>query len=161
MDGRWIGLLALAPMALVAIAIGARTKAHYLEELQLEPGEQTLWDEDRCRASLRIPSRRSTAIYPGARVRLTDRRLIVAQKVLFAKKHLVRVVCLYCGEVPELDRKEGLFKAHQNYRLKELRVDGDKLIASLKPELDNPQLYEAELTLRTPRATEYAAKLRA
>ena len=159
MAGWLIGLLALAPMAAVAIAVGARSKAHYLEQLALEPGEQLLWD-DGGRATLRIPSRRSASVILRARVRLTDRRLVVAQKVLFQRRHLLRWVCLYRGEVPALDRQEGAFKLFQNFRVKAARSDGDRLILALKPELDNPQLFDAELTLRTPRASDYAARMR-
>ena len=83
-------------------------------------------------------------------MRATDHRLIVAQKVLFSKRYLVRQVFLFHGEVSARDKAAGVFKGYSNLRIDpaSASVKGDVFSVSAKPELDSALVFLEELELR-------------
>lgn len=143
-------LLVLAPFAALVIFLGRKTKYYYLDTLPLADGEALRWEEDVRHATVSTPSMNRGATYPWCRVRATDRRLIVAQKVLFSKRYLVRQVFLFHGEVSARDQAEGVFKGYSNLRVDpaSATVKGDVFSLSAKPELDSALVFLEVLELR-------------
>jgi len=95
---------ALLGMVLVAVVINrlTGTRAVYLETLALEPGETRLWQDSGAdfvprprigsAVALSFPRYRRHAIL------WTDRRVIVAPKVLFSAKHMVSHQILFTNQ---------------------------------------------------------------
>ncbi len=88
---RIVGVL-LALFALV-ILVGSRAwRGAYLEQLPALEGERTLFEERGIRVDT-IPQLGRGTRFPNSLLRLTDRRLIVAQQVLFRpQSHFLRYV---------------------------------------------------------------------
>ena len=86
---------ALLGIVAVAIAINrlTGTKANYLEKLQFAPGEKELWRDTQADfAPVPRLVRAAIVTYPRLRrhtVVWTDRRIIVSQKALFSRNHMV------------------------------------------------------------------------
>lgn len=98
---------ALLGMVLVAVVINrlTGTRAIYLETLALETGETRIWED--WRADFAQRTRRGSAVatsFPRFRrhaIVWTDRRVIVAPKVLFSSKHMVSHQIVFTnGESP-------------------------------------------------------------
>jgi len=87
--GALLGIVALA----IAINHLTGTKANYLEKLQVAPGEKELWRDTQADFAL-VPRQGRAVImtYPRLRrhtVVWTDRRVIVSQRALFSRSHMV------------------------------------------------------------------------
>lgn len=86
---------ALLGIALLAVTINhlTGTKANYLEDLQLAPGEKELWRDAQADFGVVARVARSTVMsFPRLRrhtIVWTNRRVIVAQRVLFLRKSMV------------------------------------------------------------------------
>jgi hypothetical protein len=89
MTPAWIALLVFV-LLLVGVAIAYRNAT--LDKLPPLPDEEILFEEDGVRVE---QTGNRTALFFGCKVRLTNHRLIVAQKVLFQKKYALRHVVFY------------------------------------------------------------------
>lgn len=75
------------------------SKNRTLAEEQLLPGEETLLELEKVRYNL-VHSGRESSMHPGGRIRLTNKRLLVAQKVLLRQQWRMNVI-LHWGEASE------------------------------------------------------------
>lgn len=90
-----IFVAALLAIVLLAMAVNRATgtKTQLLQALQLEPGETELWRDSKADFATR-PRQGGAAVQSFARMRRhtviwTDRRILVAQRLLFSKAHLI------------------------------------------------------------------------
>ncbi|MBW2277535.1 MAG: hypothetical protein JRF63_08595 [Deltaproteobacteria bacterium] len=94
MDPLIIGIVAVAAILLLgfiySLIVG---KKGSLEGLAALPGETVLVEEQGVRVEQR--ARPKSALFMSCRLRVTDRRLIIAQKALLAKTHQLRFVFSY------------------------------------------------------------------
>lgn len=97
-------IIILGIFVVVIIVMSRKWKDMNLERLQLLPGEKILFDEGGVRAETRFKVGEDTLL-PGAKLLITSRRIIVAQKGLFSKQHMIRYVILLkgrgMGQAPE------------------------------------------------------------
>lgn len=92
-----IVIVVIGIFVVVIIIMSRKWKDINLERLQMLPGEKILFEEGGLRAETRFRISEDTLL-PGAKVLITNRRIIVAQKALFSKQHMIRYVILLKGK---------------------------------------------------------------
>lgn len=108
---------------LVVIAVAARKST--LDRLERLPGEETLFEEKRIRVEQ--AGAPSTAVFMNCLVRVTSRRIIIAQKVPFVKTHALRHVIVYDEYSDDTDLAQSLRRGFLNLRVSrpKIRIERD------------------------------------
>jgi hypothetical protein len=95
---------------LIIIAVAYRNST--LDKLPLLPGEEILFEE----SGIRVEQEGSpeSAVFINCIVRVTDSRIIIAQKTLFSKKYALRHVISYKGRDESTSLKATFKKGYLN-----------------------------------------------
>ena len=76
------------------VVIAYHQRDNYLEKLSIYPGEEILFEDSECK----FRSRQQVgkwALYPMGFIRVTNMRIILTQRYLFGKKHMIRFIINY------------------------------------------------------------------
>ena len=147
-------IIILFLLLMAAIAVFYRNSV--LEKLPSEEGESTLLEESSVRVEQGGAPR--TAIFLKCIVRVTDRRIIVAQKILFSKKHALRHVISYRETPPEMDIRSTLKKGYINAAIKpeEIKITGTDEGTRIRIDLPSSMLAgKQHITYKTSRPDIY------
>jgi hypothetical protein len=103
---------------LVIIAIAKRKST--LDRLENLPGEETLFEEEGVRVEQAGAPR--TALFMNCLVRVTSRRIIIAQKVPFVQTYALRHVIVYDEYSDDTDLAQSLRKGYLNFTVNRSKV---------------------------------------
>lgn len=93
-------LSAVIVFVLLALVARFKWKNLYLDTLQMNEGETVLFNDEKVKVELRAGT--GVDVLPGAYVRVTDSRIIIAQKVLGREKYIIKYIIHHWGDpVPE------------------------------------------------------------
>lgn len=90
-------LILVALFIVLAIPFALKYRGATLDTIEQLPGEKTMFEEDRVSffAFVRIPG----STYPYCFVRITNKRIIVAQHALFGKKLPMRAILVHAAGI--------------------------------------------------------------
>lgn len=134
-------IIFLILLAIISLVMKKKFKNAYLDKLSLLPGEKVLFEEDGIKTLTRTVMRGS--LYPKSIVRVTNQRIIIAQKMLFNKTSMpIRFVIHYHVDVaiPVGFAGGALKNGYVTFAIKKENVEvvniGEKEYLEIKP----PQL---------------------
>ena len=142
-------------LSLVVIAIAKRKST--LDRLEMLPGEETLFEEEGIRVEQAGAPR--TALFLNCLVRVTSRRIIIAQKVPFIKTYALRHVIVYDEYSDDTDLTQSLRRGYLNIRVSrsKIRIERDSggcLITISIPE--STLIRHQYIQFKTDRGDEYS-----
>jgi hypothetical protein len=150
------------------------TRAHYIEDLRLDPPEHVLWQEDGADVHI-VPRTPQALIVSYARLRrdrliLTNKRLVCGRRTLLGRRHMILTAVFFDPTFPGAERAVrvdggfwgGGFRAiivssHESIALKtdaqghhlELRADtGPQDVDYIRIALDEPEALYQQLRQR-------------
>jgi hypothetical protein len=140
---------------IILVVVGNRlVRNSTLEKLEALPEEKTLFEEDGVKVEECLRGKGIKTIYRNNHIRLTNKRIIVAQKPWFGKQHFLRQVINYRDVGPEAQvaggiflntptTKQGFFTFYTTpQQITEEQV-GDKTVLKITVPLKNPGLLQA------------------
>lgn len=98
MDPIWIAVIAFV---IVAVVLGVLWRGSTLDKLEALPGEEQRFEEWRVR--VKQVGGRTPTLHLSCCVRVTDRRLIIASKMLLSRRHVLLHVLDLDGKEPGVD----------------------------------------------------------
>jgi len=107
-----INLLVIIIAGVVFILIALLYRNATLDKLPFLSGEKILYEENGVRVEQSGSPR--SVIFINCMVRVTDKRIIIAQKMLLSKKYALRHVITYNGQSNAADLKASLKKGYLN-----------------------------------------------
>jgi hypothetical protein len=158
---RYIFIGSFVVFIIVMIIISRKWKKNTLDTIELLPGERALFDDD-CRVEMQVgPSREN---FRRARVRVTNQRLIVAQRGMGKKDwFLVRYVIHHLGRsAPEGIGGGALRTGYVTYSTIPQNmsvVDDDGPCLRIEPYGDAPMGAPTRLFVRTDQIDRYRGAL--
>lgn len=148
-----IGIIFLVMFTILVVVANRLMRNSTLEKLALLPEEKILFEEDGVKVEEYLRGKGIKTIYRNNHVRLTNKRIIVAQKPWFGKQHFLRQVVNYVESGPEASVAGGIFlntpTTKQGYltlfvapeQITEEQV-GDKTVLKITASLSNPGLLQ-------------------
>ncbi len=166
----WIVVI-LFVVALVIISI--LSKSSTLDKLATLEGEKTLLEEDSVTVEESVRGRSIKTVLRNCVVRLTNKRLIVAQTVLFNKqKKFLRIVINYVDKGPELKAVGGAVLNTETFKQGYLTLyttkdriaveekGGEKTLVITAPLAEKGALQEPHVWVHTQKAAEFKNAVR-
>jgi len=89
-------LVAIILFVLGGVIFAILQRNNYLEKLPLDANEKVLFEDDRAKFKAKSGTGR-WMMYPWALIRVTNRRIILAQGGFLGKKHVLRFLIAYDG----------------------------------------------------------------
>jgi hypothetical protein len=115
-----IELIVILVFVAVIVVFSIATRKSTLDKLEKLPGEETLFEEEGIRVEQAGAPR--TAVFINCIVRVTSRRIIIAQKMLFGKTYALRHVITYDVYSDETDLAQSLRKGYLNFEVTRSKV---------------------------------------
>jgi len=115
-----IQLIAVLGFVALMVIYAILTRKSTLDKLEKLPGEETLFEEEGVRVEQAGAPR--TAVFINCIVRVTSRRIIIAQKVLLGKTYALRHVIVYDVYSDETDLAQSLRKGYLNFEVTRSKV---------------------------------------
>lgn len=115
-----IELVVILVFIAVLVFFSIATRKSTLDKLEKLPGEEILFEEEGIRVEQAGAPR--TAVFMNCIVRVTGRRIIIAQKMLFGKTYALRHVIIYDVYSDETDLAQSLRKGYLNFEVTRSKV---------------------------------------
>lgn len=157
-----INLIILVLFFFVIAVIAIFYRGASLDKLESEPGETVLFEE--CGIRVEQSGSPRSVIFFNCIVRVTDRRIIIAQKMLLRKKYALRHVIFYREGDEQTGLKQTLLKGYILMRIDSSAMqleDPEGSAATVKIKIpETPLTGNQYISYKTGRAVEYRKLVR-